>query len=65
MRAIPSILLILALAGCATAEVAPPAEPLLHDSLFAPPAQPIRAADVFAVSDEMKRYLTGGFIEKR
>ena len=68
MRAIPSILLILALAGCATAEVAPPAEPLLRDSLFAPPAQPIRAADVFAVSDEMKRYLADDiaqrFVEK-
>ena len=30
---------------------------LLHDSLFAPAAKPVRAADVFAMSDEMRRYL--------
>ena len=45
-------------AGCAA--LSPPAEKetvLIHDSLFAPPARPVRAADVFAMSDEMRRYL--------
>ena len=47
------------LSGCSVlwpaAETAPPV--LLHDSLFAAPAKPVLAADVFAVSDEMRRYL--------
>ena len=30
---------------------------LLHDALFAAPERPVRPADVFAVSDEMRRYL--------
>jgi Tfp pilus assembly protein PilF len=55
---IPAIVaIVLALAGCASA---PPAQPLvvaLHDDLFARPAQPVRAADVFAVSPEMKSFL--------
>jgi Flp pilus assembly protein TadD len=47
------------LSGCASlwpaAAGAPPV--LLHDALFAPPSQPVDAASVFAVSDEMRRYL--------
>jgi Tfp pilus assembly protein PilF len=30
---------------------------LLHDALFAAPEKPVRPGDVFAVSDEMRRYL--------
>jgi transglutaminase-like putative cysteine protease len=30
---------------------------LLHDAFFAPASKPVSAADVFAVSDEMRRYL--------
>lgn len=48
------------LAACSSAPVAPPAAPeprLFHDALFAPPSQPIRAADVFALDDDMRRYL--------
>jgi Tfp pilus assembly protein PilF len=57
----------LALAGgCATTggEPAPPdpqaVRPLLHDEAFSPPARPVRAADVFALDDEMRRYIDHG-----
>ena len=36
-------------------ETPPPV--LLHDSRFAPPSTPVRAADVFALSEEMRRYV--------
>src|SRR5690349_8200263 len=58
---LPSLAFALALLlpGCAalvpSAEKAAPV--LLHDALFAAPASPVRAADVFAVSDDMRRYL--------
>ena len=45
------------LGGCAANAVKAPSEGLLRDHLFAPPSQPIRADEVFAVSEEMKRYL--------
>src|SRR5438270_13092413 len=44
--------------GCATLwpdSAVPPV--LLHDNLFAPPSKPVSAADVFAVSDDMRHYL--------
>ena len=46
----------------ACANLAPAPDPaantvLLHDSFFAPASKPVRAADVFAVSDEMRLYL--------
>ena len=50
-------LLSLVLAGCAAAPVAPPAGHLYRDSLFPPASERIAAADVFAVNDEMRRYL--------
>jgi hypothetical protein len=50
------IAFVLALAGCATAPPQP-TDAIMHDALFAPPSQPIRAADVFAVSPEMKAFL--------
>ena len=53
--------LALLVAACASA---PPPQPqrihaLYHDELFTPPAQRVDAADVFALSDEMRAYLKG------
>lgn len=45
------------LAGCATAPVGPPPEPLFHDARFAPPSERISAAEVFALNDDMRRYV--------
>jgi len=45
------------LAGCATAPVGPPPQALFHDARFAPPTERIDAADVFALSDDMRRYV--------
>ena len=45
-------------AACATAPVAPPPGDLFNDQLFAAPSERISASDVFAVSDEMRRYLS-------
>jgi len=50
-------LLLLALAACASPPPAPPPETLFEDAAFAPPSQPVVAADVFAMSEEMRRYL--------
>jgi Tfp pilus assembly protein PilF len=51
-------LFCLSLAACAGAPLAPPQpESVLHDRLFAPPAERVSAEDVFALSDEMRRYL--------
>jgi tetratricopeptide (TPR) repeat protein len=57
MRHWASLLLCLGLAACASAPPPPKREPLFSDQAFAPPLQPIHAADVFALSDEMRRYL--------
>jgi len=54
------LLLALLLAGCAATPTAPVTQHdagLLADHLFAPPSEPANVADVFAVSDEMRRYL--------
>src|SRR6185312_9247688 len=51
------LVLVLALAGCASAPSQLPPDGILHDALFDKPSQPIRAADVFAVSPEMKAFL--------
>src|SRR5438046_4623674 len=45
------------LAACAHPPVAQPPAQLFSDQLFAAPSERIRADDVFALSDEMKRYL--------
>jgi tetratricopeptide (TPR) repeat protein len=45
------------LAGCASAPAPQRPERLFNDHLFAAPSQRIDAADIFAVSDEMRRYL--------
>ena len=56
MKAWAIVAFVFALAGCASTPSQPPA-PIFHDELFDPPSQPIRAADVFAVSPEMKAFL--------
>ncbi|MEO7743746.1 MAG: tetratricopeptide repeat protein [Usitatibacter sp.] len=57
MRFVLLAVLSLVLAGCAAAPAAPSANHLFRDSLFAPATERIAAADVFAVTDEMRRYL--------
>ena len=47
----------LLLVGCASAPVAQPPQSLFEDHLFAAPAQPVRAGEIFALSDSMKRYV--------
>jgi predicted Zn-dependent protease len=46
------------LANCATVEKSPPSVKFFNDHLFAPPTERIHRDDVFAVNDEMRRYLT-------
>jgi Flp pilus assembly protein TadD len=53
------LLLCTALAGCASEAPAPPAQSLFADSLFEAPSQRIRADDVLALNDGMRRYLKG------
>jgi tetratricopeptide (TPR) repeat protein len=45
------------LAACASAPPSPAPGQLFRDDLFSAPAQPIRADDIFALTDEMKRYV--------
>lgn len=52
-----SLLLIVCLAGCASAPRVAVAPELLHDALFAPPAQRVSGDDVFALSEAMREYL--------
>jgi len=44
-------------AGCASAPVTERYQPLFNDKLFAAPSERITADDVFALSDDMRRYL--------
>jgi Tfp pilus assembly protein PilF len=61
MKAWTVLLASLLLAACASAPIpqapAPHVEYLFHDDLFGPPSQRISADDVFALSDDMRRYL--------
>jgi len=52
-----TFLLAAFLAGCAAAPAPPAARPLFDDASFAPPSQRIDAADVFAPSEAMKRFV--------
>ena len=54
---VASLAITLLLANCATIEKAPPSASLFNDHLFAPPTERIHRDDVFAVTDEMRRYL--------
>ncbi len=56
MKARAVLLLALMVGACATTPPAPPSQ-LLNDHLFAAPSERISADDVFALSDDMKRYL--------
>jgi len=56
MNVVAIVVIVLALAGCASAPSQPP-DMILRDALFDAPSQPIRATDVFAVSPEMKAFL--------
>ena len=51
------LLLSMVLAGCATAPATGPDKGLFNDRLFSVASGRISADDVFALSDEMKRYL--------
>ena len=51
------LLFSMMLAGCATAPVTQPSEQFFNDHLFVKATERIGADDVFALSDEMKRYL--------
>jgi Flp pilus assembly protein TadD len=55
--------LCLVVAGCAHRPVGPVPETLFSDHLFAPPAEPVRVQDVFALSDEMRRYVEAEMAE--
>jgi Flp pilus assembly protein TadD len=52
-----ALLLPALLAGCATTPGTPPSSGLFDDHLFAAPSERVSPADVFALSDAMKRYL--------
>ncbi|HET7134621.1 MAG TPA: tetratricopeptide repeat protein [Casimicrobiaceae bacterium] len=56
MKALALVVLVVALAGCASMPTQSP-EPILHDALFGPPTQPVRADDVFAASPAMKAFV--------
>ncbi len=45
------------LSACASVTTVPPTETVLNDTLFSPASVKIDAADVFALSDEMRHYL--------
>ena len=67
MRRIAIALLSLWLAACATPLVAPVAQPdrrHFNDHLFAAPSERVSAADVFALSDEMRSYLRAEIAEQ-
>jgi Tfp pilus assembly protein PilF len=51
------LLLSMGLAACAHAPLPPP-EPLFDDALFNPPTERLEAEDPFALSDEMRQYVT-------
>src|SRR5258708_21723674 len=53
------LILSVVLAGCASAPAPDRADRLLNDHLFAAPSERISAADVFALSDDMRAYLRG------
>jgi len=53
-----SLAVTLLLSNCATVEKSAPTTTFFNDHLFAPPTERIHRDDVFAVNDEMRRYLT-------
>jgi Flp pilus assembly protein TadD len=57
MRSWSISLLCLLLASCATTRGTPGTEALFNDQLFSAPSERISASDVFALSDDMERFL--------
>ncbi len=57
MRSVIALLCSLLVAACATAPMQSTTEKLFNDHLFVAPSESINAAEVFAVSDAMKRYI--------
>jgi Flp pilus assembly protein TadD len=57
------LLLSSLLAACAAAPVARHDARFFHDRLFAAPTEPVGADDLFAVSDDMKRYIETAIAE--
>ena len=53
-----ALLCALLVAACATSPIAPRTDALFNDHLFAAPSERISADDVFALSDDMQRFLT-------
>jgi len=49
--------LVILVGGCSVAPVAPAPESLFQDGLFAAPSEPVGTEAIFALSDEMKRYV--------
>jgi tetratricopeptide (TPR) repeat protein len=64
MRICIALLLVGLLGACATPEVARHDDRFFHDALFAPPSERIRAADVFALSDEMRQYVDSDIAQR-
>jgi Tfp pilus assembly protein PilF len=57
MRVWAVALVAMMVAGCATAPMAPRADQVFNDHLFAAPSKRVGADAVFALSEDMKRYL--------
>ena len=58
MKTCAILLLSVLVASCATAPVGPRPEHLFNDQLFSAPSERINADDVFALSNEMRHYLS-------
>jgi Flp pilus assembly protein TadD len=59
-----SLSVLLLSAGCATVEKNPRVTQFFNDHLFAPPTERIHRDDVFAVNDDMRRYLKNHLAEQ-
>jgi Flp pilus assembly protein TadD len=59
-----SLAMSLLLANCATVEKPAPSAKFFNDHLFAPPTERIHRDDVFAVNDDMRRYLKDHLAEQ-
>ena len=62
MRTWPALFISVLLAACATTAPVAPApnvQHLFHDELFGAPSARVSVEDIFALSDDMKRYLSG------
>ena len=58
MKTIATLLITVMLASCAVAPVGSQHRDFLNDQLFVQPSEQIDVGDVFAISSEMKRYLS-------